>query len=49
MSFSNQHCCDTGSTSTVYETEHPVVRVHPETQERSLILGGFLQKLIGYS
>lgn len=36
-------------TSTVYETEHPVVRVHPETQERSLILGGFLQKLIGYS
>jgi alpha-ketoglutarate-dependent sulfate ester dioxygenase len=36
-------------TSTVYETEHPVVRVHPETGERSLILGGFLQKLIGYS
>jgi alkyl sulfatase len=35
-------------TSTVYETEHPVVRVHPETGERSLILGGFLQKLIGY-
>lgn len=23
--------------------------MHPETQERSLILGGFLQKLIGYS
>jgi alpha-ketoglutarate-dependent sulfate ester dioxygenase len=36
-------------TSTVYETEHPVVRVHPETGERSLILGGFLQKLVGYS
>jgi alpha-ketoglutarate-dependent sulfate ester dioxygenase len=36
-------------TSTVYETEHPIVRVHPETQERSLILGGFLQKLVGYS
>jgi len=36
-------------TSTVYETEHPVVRVHPETGERSLILGGFLQKLAGYS
>lgn len=35
--------------ATVYETEHPVVRVHPETRERSLILGGFLQKLIGYS
>ncbi len=35
--------------STVYETVHPIVRVHPETQERSLILGGFLQKLVGYS
>jgi alpha-ketoglutarate-dependent sulfate ester dioxygenase len=36
-------------TATVYETEHPIVRVHPETGERSLILGGFLQKLVGYS
>jgi taurine dioxygenase len=36
-------------TSTVYETEHPVVRVLPETGERSLVLGGFLQKLVGYS
>jgi taurine dioxygenase len=36
-------------TSTVYETEHPVVRIHPETGARSLILGGFLQKLVGYS
>ena len=27
--------------STVYETEHPLVRVHPETSERSLVLGGF--------
>jgi alpha-ketoglutarate-dependent sulfate ester dioxygenase len=36
-------------TSTVYQTEHPVVRVHPETGERSLVLGGFLQKLVGYS
>ena len=26
--------------STVYETEHPAVRVHPETGERSLVLGG---------
>src|SRR5256885_2075184 len=24
--------------STVYETEHPLVRVHPETSERSLLL-----------
>jgi taurine dioxygenase len=36
-------------TSTVYETEHPVVRVHPETGERSLLLGHFAKKLIGLS
>jgi len=35
-------------TSTVFETEHPVVRVHPETKERALVLGGFLQKLVDY-
>ncbi len=27
--------------STVYETEHPLVRIHPETGERVLILGAF--------
>ncbi|XXX81213.1 TauD/TfdA family dioxygenase [Sorangium sp. So ce134] len=36
-------------TSTVYETEHPVVRVHPETGERSLVLGHFVKKLLGVS
>jgi alpha-ketoglutarate-dependent sulfate ester dioxygenase len=36
-------------TSTVYETEHPVVQIHPETGERALVLGNFVQKLIGYS
>jgi alpha-ketoglutarate-dependent taurine dioxygenase len=36
-------------TSTVYETEHPVVRVHPETGERSLLLGNFVQRLVGLS
>ena len=36
-------------TSTIYETEHPVVRVHPETGERSLMLGNYAQKFIGYS
>jgi taurine dioxygenase len=34
-------------TSTVYETEHPVVHVHPETGERNLLLGHFLKHIIG--
>lgn len=34
-------------TSTVYETEHPVVRVHPETGERTLLLGHFIKNLVG--
>ena len=33
--------------STVYETEHPVVRVHPETGERSLLLGHFVKQFVG--
>ncbi len=32
---------------TAYETKHPVVRVHPETRERTLLLGGFVRKLLG--
>jgi alkyl sulfatase len=32
---------------TVYETQHPVVRVHPETGERTLLLGHFVKKLVG--
>ena len=36
-------------TSTLYETEHPVVRVHPETGERSLVLGHFVQRFVGLS
>jgi taurine dioxygenase len=35
-------------TSTVYETEHPVVRIHPETDERALLLGGFAHRLVGH-
>ena len=35
--------------STVYETEHPVVQVHPETGEPALILGNHVRKIIGYS
>ncbi len=33
--------------STVYETEHPVVHVHPETGERNLILGNFFKHFVG--
>ena len=36
-------------TATVYETEHPVVRVHPETGERSLLLGQFVRRILGVS
>ena len=36
-------------TSTVYETEHPVVRVHPISGERSLLLGHFVKRIKGYS
>jgi len=36
-------------TSTLYETEHPVVHIHPETGERSLLLGHFVQRLQGLS
>jgi len=35
--------------STVYETEHPAVRVHPETAEPSLVLGGFARTVLGFS
>lgn len=33
----------------VYETEHPVVRVHPVTGERCLQLGHFVKRIKGYS
>ncbi|MCO6055968.1 TauD/TfdA family dioxygenase [Pseudomonas sp. MOB-449] len=36
-------------TSTVYETEHPVVRVHPVSGERTLLLGHFVKRLKGLS
>lgn len=35
--------------STVYETEHPVVRVHPVTGERVLLAGSFVKSFVGLS
>ncbi|MBK5006917.1 TauD/TfdA family dioxygenase [Pseudomonas sp. S60] len=35
--------------STIYEAEHPVVRVHPISGERTLQLGHFVKYLRGYS
>lgn len=34
---------------TEYETEHPLVRVHPETGEKTLLLGHFFKSFVGYS
>jgi alpha-ketoglutarate-dependent sulfate ester dioxygenase len=36
-------------TSTRYRTGHPVVRVHPESGEHGLFIGGFAQRLVGLS
>jgi taurine dioxygenase len=30
-----------------FETRHPLVRVHPETGEGALLLGGFAQRIVG--
>ena len=35
--------------SDYYETEHPVVRVHPETGKRVLLLGHFVKRFVGLS
>ncbi|MDO3650607.1 TauD/TfdA dioxygenase family protein [Nocardia mangyaensis] len=35
--------------SSYYETEHPVVRVHPVTGERALLLGHFVKNFVGLS
>ncbi|WP_213765523.1 TauD/TfdA family dioxygenase [Caballeronia sp. dw_19] len=33
----------------VVETEHPVVSVHPETGERTLLLGHFVKRIVGFN
>lgn len=33
--------------STVFEAEHPVVRIHPVTGERALVLGSFFKQFVG--
>lgn len=35
-------------TSTILEAEHPLVRVHPETGERTLLLGSFFKQFVGH-
>lgn len=34
-------------TKTIFETEHPVVRVHPDTGERALVLGDHVLRFVG--
>ena len=43
------HYRETVLKSTIYETEHPVVQVHPLTGERAIILGYFVRRLLGVS
>ena len=33
--------------STVFEAEHPLVRIHPVTGERAIVLGGFFKHFVG--
>ncbi|WP_370094999.1 TauD/TfdA dioxygenase family protein [Streptacidiphilus sp. MAP12-20] len=35
--------------STAFKTEHPVVRVHPVTGEKTILLGAFTQSLVGFA
>ncbi|MBR1164785.1 TauD/TfdA dioxygenase family protein [Bradyrhizobium elkanii] len=43
----DRKCLDDVSTGTIYETTHPIVRIHPETGERLLFLGRSVQNFVG--
>lgn len=45
VSAEAEHFFDRLFKGIIYETDHPVVRVHPETGERSLLLGNFLHAI----
>ncbi|MGY4399280.1 TauD/TfdA dioxygenase family protein [Bradyrhizobium sp. USDA 3315] len=44
---SDKKCLDDVSTGTIYQTTHPIVRVHHETGERLLLLGRSIQHFVG--
>jgi alpha-ketoglutarate-dependent taurine dioxygenase len=46
---SEQRSYELAFESTIFEAEHPVVRVHPLTGERGLFIGGFTQRIVGLS
>lgn len=37
------------TTAVEIETEHPLVRIHPETGEKTLVLGHFFRRFVGYT
>ncbi len=41
--------CHKDFTAKKYKVAHPVVRVHPESGERGLFIGGFAQQIVGLS
>ncbi|NYG45400.1 taurine dioxygenase [Bradyrhizobium sp. IAR9] len=45
-SEADQKLYDEIRTKKRFETEHPVVRVHPETGERTLVLGSYVTRLV---
>ncbi|SDF39881.1 taurine dioxygenase [Bradyrhizobium brasilense] len=44
---SDKKCLDDVSTGTIYQTTHPIVRVHHETGERLLLLGRSIEHFVG--